>query len=87
VYDSFRFEVWLSGRNQQVMAKYWKIIKATGWEKYPLVAQGKWADSVLEHVLVDNPDFSDLAALTRQIEQGTLKFIQDVDSFLTKVAT
>ena len=87
VYDSFRFEVWLSGRNQQVMAKYWKIIKATGWEKYPLVAQGKWADSVLEHVLVDNPDFSDLAALTRQIEQRTLKFIQDVDSFLTKVAT
>ena len=87
VYDSFRFEVWLSGRNQQVMAKYWKIIKDTGWEKYQLADQGKWADSILEHILVDNPDFSDLAALTRQIEQGTLKFIQDVDSFLTKVAT
>ena len=87
VYDSFRFEVWLSGRNQQVMAKYWKIIKDTGWEKYQLADQGKWADSILEHILVDNPDFSDLAALTRQIEQRTLKFIQDVDSFLTKVAT
>jgi hypothetical protein len=87
VYDSFQFEVWLSGRNQQVLAKYWKIIKASGWDKYQLAAQGKWADSILEHVLVDNPDFSDLAALTRQIEQGTLKFIQDVESCLTKAAT
>ena len=87
VYDAFRFEVWLSGRNQQVLAKYWKIIKDRGWDKYQLAAQGKWADSILEHVLVDNPDFGDLAALTRQIEQGTLKFIQDVERFLSKAAT
>ncbi len=87
VYDTFRFEVWLSGRNQQVLAKYWKIIKDSGWDKYELAAQGKWADSILEHVLVDNPDFSDLAALTRQIEQGTLKFIRDVERFLTRAAT
>jgi hypothetical protein len=87
VYDSFRFEVWLSGRNQQILAKYWKIFKESGWDKYKIAAQGKWADSVLEHILVDNPDFSDLEALTRQIDQGTLKFIQDVDSFLIKAAT
>jgi hypothetical protein len=87
VYDSFRFEVWLSGRNQQVLAKYWKIIEESGWGKYKLGALGKGADSVVEHILVDNPDFSDLDALTRQIDQGTLKFIQDVESFLTKTAT
>ena len=87
VYDAFRFEVWLSGRNQQVLAKYWKIIKDRGWDKYRLAAQGKWADSILEHVLVANPDFGDLAALTRQIEQGTLKLIQDVERFLSKAAT
>jgi hypothetical protein len=86
VYDSFRFEVWLSGRNQQVLAKYWKIFKESGWDRYKLAAQGKWADSILEHILVDNPDFSDLEALTGQIEQGTLKFIQDVESFLIKAA-
>jgi len=87
VYESFRFEVWLSGRNQQVMSKYWKIIKDRGWDKYTLADQGKWADSILEHVLVDNPDFSDLEALTRQIEQGTLKFIQNVERLLAKAAT
>ena len=87
VYDSFRFEVWLSGRNQQVLAKYWKIVKDSGWDKYQLAAQGKWADSILEHVLVYNPDFSDLEALTKQIDQEASKFIRDVESFLTKTAT
>ena len=87
VYDLFRFEVWLSGKNQQVLAKYWKIFKDSGWDKYKIAAQGKWADSVLEHILVDNPDFSDLESLTRQIDQGTLKFIKDVENFLTKTAT
>lgn len=87
VYDTFRFEVWLSGRNQQVMAKYWKLFTDSGWKRYTIAPQGKWADSILEHVLVDNPDFSDLDALTRQIEQGTLKFIKDVEGFLAKAAT
>jgi len=75
VYDAFQFQVWLSGRNQQVLAKYWKIFTASGWDQYKIAPQGKWADSILEHVLVDNPDFGDVEALTRQIEQGTLKFI------------
>ena len=86
VYDTFTFEVWLSGRNQKVMAKYWKLFTDSGWDRYKIATQGKWADSVLEHVLVENPDFSDLAALTRQIERGTLKFIKDVESFLAKAA-
>ena len=86
VYDTFRFEVWLSGRNQQVLAKYWKLFKESGWDRYEIAAQGKWADSVLEHIVVEDPDFSDLEALTKQIDQETLKFIQDVESFLTKAA-
>jgi hypothetical protein len=86
VYDTFRFEVWLSGRNQKVLAKYWKLITDSGWDRYTIAPQGKWADSILEHVLVENPDFSDLEALTKQIDQGTVKFIKDVESFLTKAA-
>jgi hypothetical protein len=87
VYDTFRFEVWLSGKNQQVLAKYWKIFTESGWDRYRIAPQGKWADSILEHSLVEDPDFSDLDALTRQIDRGTLKFIQDVESFLTKATT
>jgi hypothetical protein len=83
VYDTFRFEVWLSGANRQVQKKYWELIKDSGWNKYKIVSQDvKGVDSILEHVLVDDPDFSDLDALTKQIEKATLNFTRDVENFL-----
>jgi hypothetical protein len=87
LYDAFRFEIWLSGKNKQVLAKYWKIIKESNCDKYKIVAPAKGVDSIVEHILIDNPDFSDLEILTKQIDDGTLKFIQDIESFLTKTAT
>jgi hypothetical protein len=87
VHERFRFEVWLSGRNQKVLAQYWKTFTESGWDRYTIAPQGKWADSILEHVLVEYPDFGDLEALTMQIDQGAMKFIQDVESFLAKAAT
>jgi hypothetical protein len=83
VHDTFRFEVWLGGYNKQVQQKYWKVFKESHWNKYRVVTTTKNVDSIVENTLVENPDFSDLAALTSQIEQGTLKFIKDIDSFLS----
>lgn len=87
LYDAFRFEVWLSGKNKQVLAKYWKIINRSKWDRYKVVEPAKGVDSILEHILVDNPDFRDLDALTREIEQGTVEFIRDIERFLAKTAT
>jgi hypothetical protein len=84
LHETTRFEVWLAGVNKQVQTKYWKLIKDSDWNKYHLVSTTKGADSIIEHVLVDNPDFSDLDALTKQIESAALKFIKDVDGFLSK---
>ena len=83
LHDAFRFEVWLAGVNKQVQSKYWGLIKNSGWDQYHLVATTRSADSILEHILVDDPDFRDLDALTEQIETGTLQFIQDVEDFLS----
>ncbi len=83
IHEAYRFEVWLAGYNKQAQTKYWKLIKESGWDKYHLVPSTKGADSILESVLVDNPDFGDLEALTKQIERGTLKFIRDVEKQLT----
>jgi hypothetical protein len=83
LHEAFRFEVWLSGYNKQVQTKYWKYFKENGWDKYHLVPSTKGADSILEFVLVDNPDFGDVEPLTKKIEGGTLRFINDVESFLT----
>jgi hypothetical protein len=41
-------------------------------------------DSIIEHVLVPDPDFSDLDTLTKQIESETLIFIRDVERSLSK---
>jgi hypothetical protein len=78
LHKQFRFEVWLSGVNKVVQNKYWHIFRGSSWKKYKLPPTTKGTDSILEHILVDNPNFDDLNALTRQIERGTLEFIKDV---------
>jgi hypothetical protein len=84
IHETMRFEVWLAGYNKQVQSKYWKIFKESNWDKYRIVPTTKGADSILEHLLVDDPDFRDLDKLTKQIERGTMKFIEDVEGFLSK---
>jgi hypothetical protein len=84
IHDTFRFEVWLGGYNKQVQSEYWKLFKESGWKKYHVVSTIKGVDSIVEYILVDNPDFSDLDSLTREIERGTLKFINDVEAFISK---
>ena len=84
VYDTFRFEIWLAASNKQIQSKYWELIKESGWDMYHLVRSIEGYDSIIEDVLVEEPDFSDLGSLTEQIEKGTLKFIKDVESFLSE---
>ncbi len=86
LYDTFRFEIWLSGKNKQVLARYWKIFKENGWKDYKIVEPGKGIDFIVEHTLVENPDFSDLDSLTKQIDQEALKFIHDIEIFLAMTA-
>jgi hypothetical protein len=83
LHEAFRFEAWLAGYNKQVQAKYWKLFRESGWDAYKVVPATEGADSILEHILADNPDFRDLDALTKQIEKETLKFIRDIERFLT----
>ena len=84
IHETCRFEVWLGGYNKQVQNKYWKLLKESNWNKYRIVSPAKGVDSIIEYNLVDKPDFNNLDSLTKQIESGTLKFIKDVENFLTK---
>ena len=60
---------------------YWKLLKESNWNKYHLVPTTKGVDSILETIVVENPDFNDLSFLTSQIERGTLNFINDIETF------
>jgi len=84
VQETFRFEVWLAGSNKKVQSRYWELIKVGNWDEYHIPSTTRGVDSIMENVLIDDPDFSDLDSLTQQIETGTLKFIDDVVNFLSK---
>jgi hypothetical protein len=85
IHDKISFEVWLSGINKQIQLIFWKKLKETGFDKYriPLTIKGK--DSIVEFDLVNQPDFDNLTKLTEQIEKGTIKFIQDIETYLSKL--
>jgi hypothetical protein len=85
LHESFRFEIWLAGYNKKVQEKYWKLFKESGWKKYRIVPTPKDADSILEHVAVEDPDFANLEALTKKIDKETSKFIADVESALSRM--
>ena len=85
IYEAFRFEAWLFGYNKKVQTKYWKLIKESALNKYRIPSTTKGVDSIMEYILVDNPDFSDLDTLTKQIEGRTVNFIKDIENFLPKL--
>lgn len=82
VYETFRFEVWLAAKNKKIQNDYRQIFMDTGWNKYPITAAGKGIDSILDSILIENPDFSDLAVLTETILKGTLEFITEIEEFI-----
>lgn len=86
VYDTFRFEVWLSGQNKNVMAAFWERLIETGWDRYRVAPSLEGMDAIVEHVLVGDPDFSAPDALSARIEQETLAFIAEIEDFLSGIA-
>ena len=87
IHDTFRFEVWLAGNNKKVQKKYLDLFTENNWKKYHIASTTKGVDSILDYILIANPDFREVDTLTKQIEQGTLKFIKDVETFLSKQET
>ncbi len=84
-HDKFTFRVLLAGYNKDVQAKYWRQLKENKWPtNYRVASDPKSEDCVMDYVLVESPDFSNLEALTGQIEAGTLKFIRDIEDALSK---
>lgn len=82
IHEECRFDAWLAGYNKQIQYRYWNLLQRSGWNKYPLVESPEGVDAIIEHVLVENPDFEDLDELTRQIEDRVLAFIGEIDEFL-----
>lgn len=87
LHQEFRFEAWLAAVNKGVQRRYWRLFQENGWDRGGLVPNPQGSDAILESILVAEPDFGDLEALTGQIEAGTLNFIADVEGFLSQSAS
>jgi len=85
IHDVCRFEVWLAGVNKGVQADYWQKIKQSGWDEYQTVTTLQGADAIIEHILVESPDFDDLEGLTKKIQDGTMRFIKAIEIFLLTI--
>ena len=82
-YEAFRFEAWLSGANRQVQRKYWELFRDSQWPDYRVVTPAKGIDSIIECNLADNFDFGDLDSLTANIEENTVRFINNIEKFFS----
>jgi hypothetical protein len=83
-HDTFTFRVLLAGYNKATSEKVYKLLKENNWSLYPLAENIQESDAVTDFVVVDKPDFGDFDGLAGQVEQGVLKFIGDVEGFLSK---
>jgi hypothetical protein len=77
-HHNFRFEIWLAGQNRQIQKRYWDIFKGSDWNKYHIPDTTAEGFSIVDHILVEDPDFSDLNALTQQIEAEAMQFVNEM---------
>jgi len=82
IHESFQFEIYLCGANKQIQKKYWEMFKESDWDKYRIPTTTKNVFSIVEHTLIEQPDFDNLKGLTTQIESEAMKFITEIKSDL-----
>ncbi|MBN1926815.1 MAG: hypothetical protein JW798_13370 [Prolixibacteraceae bacterium] len=75
-----RFEIWLSGQNRRVQKEYLSLFNKIELEKNYMLTENP--DSVIEMVVLENPDFSDLNKITTEIETSIKKFITHLTGIL-----
>lgn len=78
-HENMRFELWLMGQNAQVQSEYWDLLKSTKWNADKTVMP-KY--SVLEVILVNNPDFNQLNTLTTAIEEEVIRQTSEILDYL-----
>ena len=77
-----RFEAWLGGSNRKIQAEYIELLSGTNTGKYKLSKVFPGVDSIIESILVEQPDFDRPGELKMEIEKKMLEFINDITSIL-----
>jgi len=81
-HNEMRFELWLMGQNKEIQNRYWDLLKTSTWNE-GRTKKPKYAE--LEIILVDNPDFENIDALTADIINRAVEEANKVMVYLKKL--
>lgn len=82
LHEEGRFEAWLGGSNRKIQAQYIERLSDKNIGGYKLSQVLPGVDSIIESILVEQPDFNNLDGLKLEIERKTIEFINDITSLL-----
>lgn len=75
-HQKVQFELWLVGTNKKSQKNFWTALKQRNHLNYSLSKSPQ--DSIINFVMVANPNFSNVDNLIKQIEKETLAFIKNM---------
>lgn len=84
LHEQCRFEVWLAGNNRQIQAQVIEQLGKKDLGGYALSQVSPGVDSIIESMLIDQPDFEKPDELIKTIEDKTAEFIDDLISLLSE---
>jgi hypothetical protein len=82
LHEQNRFEAWLGGSNRKVQAEYIELLSLKNIGKYKLSQVYPGVDSIIESVMVEQPDFDESEELKKQIERMIVEFANDMSALL-----
>lgn len=82
LHEENRMEVWLGGGNRKIQADYIAKLGRTDIGDYILSEVKPGVDSIIEKKIARQPDFDHADELTRQIEEATIIFANDMIAML-----
>ena len=83
VHSEMRFELWLLGQNKKIQAKYWERLKTSPWNR---ARKNMPKYSVLETILIENPDFDTVDQLTADIIKKAAAAAEEIEAYLKNQA-
>lgn len=82
IHETGRFEAWLGGSNRKIQAETIELLTGKDIHGYKLSQVSPGVDSIIETILVEQPDFDHSDELKQQIENRLIEFIQDMISVM-----
>lgn len=77
-----RFDLWLAGGNRGIQSRYIARMGKMDLGDFSLSQPAPGVDSIVERILVENPDFDRPEALMRRIAEGLKEFAGKITTIL-----